>query len=250
MEDHLIDINLLYVFMIALTGSFLQTNIGFGFPVIAMIFLPMFLPFQTAVVICQIIISISLIIITIKYFHFIEWKLLLPLTIVSMIVTGIITAKSFTFDSSLLSVILAIMLILLSLYFFIFSDKIKIKPTALNGIIMGAIAGVGNGLFSIGGPAIVLYLLQAVKRKESYLVNIQFYFLINNIIGISIRLNKGALSTAHIPLILAGWIGIGLGTLLGIQTFKLIPMTKLKKIVYLFVGISGLILIVNSILGT
>lgn len=242
------DINLFYVFLIAITGSFLQANIGFGFPVIAMIFLPMFLNFQTAVVICQIIISISLLILTIKYFHFIEWKLLLPLLTVSMIVTGIITATSFTSDSSLLSIILALMLILLSLYFFIFSEKVKIKPTILNGTIMGGIAGIGNGLFSIGGPAVVLYLLQAVKRKESYLANIQFYFLINNLIGISIRLSKGALSTQHLPMIFIGWIGIGAGTLLGIKSFELIPMIKLKKIVYFFVGISGLLMVFNSIL--
>jgi uncharacterized membrane protein YfcA len=234
--------------MIAITGSFLQANIGFGFPVIAMIFLPMFLPFQTAVVICQIIVSLSLIIITIKYFNFIQWKLLLPLLIASMVVTGIITVTSFSFDSTLLTVILAIMLILLSLYFFIFSRKIAIKPTLLNGTLMGGIAGIGNGLFSIGGPAVVLYLLPAVKRKESYMATIQFYFLINNVIGIAIRLSKGALSTNHLPLIFIGWIGIGAGTLLGIKSFSLIKLEILKKIVYLVVGISGLMLIFNSMI--
>jgi uncharacterized membrane protein YfcA len=234
--------------MIAITGSFLQANIGFGFPVIAMIFLPMFLPFQTAVVICQIIVSLSLIIITIKYFNFIQWKLLLPLLIASMVVTGIITVTSFSFDSTLLTVILAIMLILLSLYFFIFSRKIAIKPTLLNGTLMGGIAGIGNGLFSIGGPAVVLYLLPAVKLKESYMATIQFYFLINNVIGIAIRLSKGALSTNHLPLIFIGWIGIGAGTLLGIKSFSLIKLEILKKIVYLVVGISGLMLIFNSMI--
>lgn len=244
------DISLMYVFLIALTGAFLQANIGFGFPVIAMIFLPMFLPFQTAVVICQIIISISLIFITFKYYHYIQWKLILPLLTVSMIVTGIITVTSFSFDSSLLTIILALMLVALSLFFFIFNDKVSIRPTVLNGAIMGGIAGVGNGLFSIGGPAVVLYLLQAVKRKESYIASIQFYFLINNIIGISIRISKGALSISDIPLLFIGWIGIGTGTLLGIKSFQLISMSRLKKLVYLFVGISGIWLIVSSIFLT
>ncbi|MDA3811907.1 MAG: sulfite exporter TauE/SafE family protein [Spirochaetaceae bacterium] len=241
------DISLLYVFLITLAGSFLQANIGFGFPVIAMIFLPMILPFQTAVLVCQLIAFISVLILSIKYFTFIQWKLLLPLLIVSMIVTGVITITSFSFDSSILTISLAIMLVLLSVYFFIFSNRIKIKPTVLIGAVMGGISGVGNGLFSIGGPAVVLYLLQSVKRKESYLATIQFYFLINNLIGITIRLSKGALNAEHLPLIFVGWIGIGTGTLLGIKTFQLIPMTGLKKMVYLFVGISGIWLILSSI---
>jgi uncharacterized protein len=241
------DITLLYVFLIALSGSFLQANIGFGFPVIAMIFLPVILPFQTAVVICQLIALVSVLILSVKYFSHIEWKLLLPLLAASMIVTGLITFSSFSFDSSFLTIILAVMLVLLSFFFFIFSNKIKIKPTRFNGAIMGGIAGIGNGLFSIGGPTVVLYLLPSVKKKESYLASIQFYFLINNLIGITIRLSKGALSTDHLPLIFVGWIGIGTGTLLGIKSFRLIPMAKLKKVVYLFVGFSGLWLIISSI---
>lgn len=241
----MLDITLLYLFLIAIAGSFLQTNIGFGFPVLAMIFLPLLLPFQTAVVLCQIIISMSLLIITIKYFSHIEWKLLLPLLTTSMIVTAIFTVTSFTFDTSFLTLILAAMLVILSLYFFIFSNKITIKPTVLNGTLLGAIAGIGNGLFSIGGPTVVLYLLPAAKNKESYLANIQVYFLINNLIGISIRLSKGALETSQIPLILIGWIGIALGTFAGIKSFQSIPMSKLKKMVYLFVGISGLMLIIS-----
>ncbi len=241
------DNTLLYVFLIAVAGSFLQTNIGFGFPVLAMIFLPLLLPFQTAVVLCQIIVSVSLLIITIKYFSFIEWKLLLPLLTASMVVTGIITVTSFSYDSSILTLILAAMLILISIYFFIFSNRIKIKPTVLNGSILGGIAGIGNGLFSIGGPTVVLYLLPAAKQKESYLANIQFYFLINNLIGISIRLSKGALGSHHMPLILAGWVGIALGTFAGMKSFQSISMSRLKKMVYLFVGISGLMLIISSL---
>lgn len=240
------DVTLLYIFLIAVAGAFLQTNIGFGFPVLAMIFLPMLLPFQTAVALCQIIASLSLLIITVKYFSYIAWKLLLPLLSASMIVTALITATSFTFDASFLTMILAFMLILLSIYFFIFSNKIKIQPTVLNGTLLGAIAGIGNGLFSIGGPMAALYLLPAAKQKESYLVNIQFYFLVNNLIGVSIRLSKGALHTNHIPLIVFGWAGIALGTLLGMKSFEMISLSKLKKMVYSFVGISGLMMIISS----
>ena len=212
-----------------------------------MIFLPMFLSFQTAVLICQLIACVSLLILAVKYFKFIDWKLLLPVLIASIIVTGIVAMTSFSFNSTMLTLILAVMLILLSVWFFVFSSRIKIKPTVLNGTILGGIAGIGSGLFAICGPAVVLYLLPAAKRKESYLANIQFYFLIINLIGIAIRLSKGALSTTHIPLILWGWLGIALGTLLGIQTFKRIPLEKLKKAVYAFVGLSGLWLIISTL---
>jgi uncharacterized membrane protein YfcA len=49
------------------------------------------------------------------------------------------------------------------------------------------------------------------------------------------------------PLILAGWSGIAAGTFLGLQLFKRIPHQVLRKLVYGFVGVSGVVIIVQQL---
>lgn len=94
----LTDGTLLIVAIISFAGSFLQTNIGFGFPVIAMIFLPVILPFQTAVAITQLIALAGVSFLSLKYFKDIDWKTLTPLLGASLLVTGLITTFSFNFS--------------------------------------------------------------------------------------------------------------------------------------------------------
>ena len=231
---------LLSVFAIVLVGAFLQANIGFGFPIITMIFFPSLFPFSTAVTLNQIIAIGSTGFLTIRYLKSIQWKILLPLLLSSLLVGGVVIVSSLQVESRILTGILGIFLMALSLYFACFSKRIVIHASTVNGLGMGIVAGLGNGLFGIGGPPIALYLFAAVKDKKQYLATIQAYFLVCNIQSIPIRSHHGALEIAHVPIILVGWVAIAVGTYIGLLLFKRTPDHILKRIVYLFVGISGL----------
>ncbi len=131
-------------------------------------------------------------------------------------------------------------LVLLSLYFARFSEKIHIQATVANGFLMGLVAGIGNGFFGIGGPPVALYLFAAATEKKSYLATIQAYFLFCNLHSILVRNLHGSLLVSHIPIILVGWVSIAIGTIAGLKLFTKIPEYFLKRIVYAFVGLSGL----------
>ena len=236
------------LFFIALSGAFLQTIIGFGFPVLAMIFLPALFPFSTAVALCQIIAMASTAFLTIRYFSSINWRVLIPMLTVSLAIGIGVTISSITIPQQNLQIILGLALIIISIFTLRFSERIVISPTRTAGIMVGAIAGVGNGLFGIGGPQVAIYLLGAQLKKHSYIATIQCYFLISNISTIIIRTGYGALSLDDFPLIIAGWLGIGGGTFLALRVFERLPQSLLKRLVYAFVGISGLIMILQQIL--
>lgn len=237
------------VLFVVFVGAFLQANIGFGFPIIAMLVFPRLFPFSTAVTLTQLIAMASTGYLTIRYWNKIQWKILFPLLGASLLIAAFVTLFSLSIEGGKLIIILGFALVAISLYFVAFSQSIHIQGRARNGLMMGTIAGLGNGFFGIGGPPVALYLLPAVPGKLEYLATIQAYFFFCNIESILIRVFNGALVVEQLPLIPLGWITIALGTYMGLKLFDKIPTTMLKRIVYVFVGLSGLWIIIEALLG-
>ena len=240
-------LQILWLFLIAFAGAFIQTNIGFGLPLIAMLFLPMFLPFSTSVALYQIVVTAGLVYIAVHYRRYIAWRIMLPLLAVSLITGMAVTLFSMRMDNGQLIIILGAALVLISIFSVGFSERIRVTPTPRNGALLGLIAGVGNGLFGISGPPVAIYLLAGIDEKRAYLATLQTFFLISNLTTITIRTGGGAITTAHFPLILAGWAGIGAGTFLGLKLFEKLPKSLLKKLVYGFVGVSGAWMVIQEL---
>ena len=240
--------DLVAVSLVVFVGAFLQANIGFGFPIIAMIVLPRLFAFSTAVTLTQLIAIASTGYLMIRYWKQIQWRTLFPLLFTSLLIAAFVTVFSLSVDGGKLVIILGIALVVISLYFVAFSQSIKIKACPRNGLLMGTLAGFGNGFFGIGGPPVALYLLPSVPGKIEYLATIQAYFFFCNIESICIRIMNGALVVEQLPLIPLGWITIALGTFMGLKLFDKIPAALLKRIVYLFVGFSGLWIIIEALL--
>lgn len=239
--------NLAVVLSCVFVGAFLQANIGFGFPIIAMLVFPHLFAFSTAVTLTQLIAMASTGYLTLKYWKQIQWKTLSPLLVSSLFIAAFVTLFSLSVDGDTLVIVLGIALLAISLYFVAFSQTIQIQARPRNGLIMGTMAGLGNGLFGIGGPPVALYLLPSVPGKVEYLATIQAYFFFCNIESILIRTWKGALELQQLYLIPLGWIAIGIGTFVGLKLFDVIPTSLLKRIVYLFVGLSGLWIIIETL---
>ena len=231
------------LFGISFAGAFLQTNIGFGFPIIAMVFISSLFPFSTAVAICQVVAMVSTIYLTIAWRKHIDWHMMGPLLLVSLVTGVVVAMTSRRFDQKTLELLLGGALMLISIWSVIFSERIRIRATNASGAAMGLVAGIGNGLFGMGGPPVAVYMLSASERKETYMGSIQCYFLISNMSTIAVRLSHGDLAWRHTPAIVSGWTGILLGTWLGMKLFSVIPQQVLRKLVYGFVGIAGLSII-------
>ena len=238
--------NMLWVFLTAFCVAFLQTNIGFGFPIVAMIVFPLLFPFSTAVTLSLIIASGSTLYLSIAYRNHIEWKIIGPLLIVSIACSFIFTQLTIDMSQPVLTIMLGIMLVVISIFTVKFSRSIKIKRSVRTAAITGLISGIGNGLFGIAGPPVAIYLMASLEEKRSYLASIQSYFFISSVITIVVRVLNNAISPAHVPLIGIGWAGMAIGTLSGRKLFERLPKELLKKIVYGFVGVSGIWMIIQT----
>ncbi|WP_407314029.1 sulfite exporter TauE/SafE family protein [Desulfosporosinus sp. SB140] len=234
----------LWVGLIALLGSMLQTATGFGFAIVTMALWPFIIPFKEAAAVEVFSAFVMVIYISIKLRKHINFKLLLYPTISSLI-TGILGV--FVLVSSrdaILSRVLGAALFLMSIYFFFFSEKIKIKPTPVKGLLAGAISGVLNGLFNIGGPPMVVYFLSSTDDKLEYNATIQFYFTLSAISVLGMHLAMGNFSLDIVKFSLASGGGLILGVLGGMYLFKKFSINTIKKAVYPSMAVFGLMLLI------
>ena len=232
---------ILFVMIVILAGSCVQSALGFGTTMITMGFLPLIMEYSKAMGLSIVMVTISTIYISVKYRDSIQWAVMLPFLIPTAIICGIVNLLSAKVSSDVMYLMLGIMFVAVSIFFFMFSDKIHIKPNPVSGTILGIICGICYGLFA-------LYLLPATKSKKEYLATIQAFLCVNNIVVLIISLVLGRLDMADLPMVGAGIVAMLVGTLLGLVIHNKIPASVFGKVIYAFVGVGGMWIIVSHLL--
>ena len=240
--------SVLIVMLVILTGSCVQSALGFGTTMITMGFLPLLMDYSKAMGLSIVLVSISTLYISWKYRDHIQWRIMLPMLIPTAVINAVVNLLSAKVSSDIMYLLLGFMFVAVSIFFFVFSKKVHIRPTLKSGTILGIICGFCYGLFASGGPTAALYLLPATKTKEEYPASTQAFLCVNNYVILVISLILGRLSTAYLPLVGAGAAALIAGTLLGLAIHKKIPSEIFGKVIYAFVGVGGLWIIVSHLI--
>lgn len=124
------------------------------------------------------------------------------------------------------------------------SDK---KITAPWSYIVLVLAGVMQGMFSSGGPFMVLYLSSEVEDKDTFRATNSAIWAILNIILISRNAINGLYSGDNIKLVLLAVIPVFAAALIGDKISTKINKAVFLKIVYALLIFSGAILIYNAL---
>ena len=206
--------------------------------------LPYFLPtYGEATTLSGMLSSAQSVYILRTHHRFIDWHKLLPILITFLLISFIAVLFVVHTTETHLKTILGITLTLMSIYFLFINGTFQIRPTMKLQISMGTISGMMGGLFGMQGPPAVLYFLSITKDKNIYLAMAQSYFLIGNIAMTIYRWHFGFLT----PCVWRNWIfslvGVAFGSFIGKVVFDRISSDTLRKIVYIYMGISGLVAI-------
>lgn len=230
---------------ITFCGSFIQSICGFGSAIFTMSLFPFFMSYQMSVTLTGLTALSSNIGNIVPRIKAIRWKLLIAPFIgyFAFAAYSLVFAVSKS-NSRLLNILLGAVLILLSIYFIFFKNKIKIKPTFFNGLIVGALSGIMGGLFSISAPPIVVYLLAVTKSKDEYFANIMAYLMVANIYTGIFRAFQGLITKEVLILWAIGTALIVFGVLLGKKLVDKLNAETVRKIIYIFMAISGLMMII------
>jgi len=231
-----------------LGASYIQSVTGFGFGIFSMMFLPHLLLYTEANILSSILSAFTSVTVAALLFRRINWKNTVFPLIGCLFATYAAVAFIKAQENRVLTLILGIALLVLSVYFFFFSNKIRIKPTWYAGLIAGVISGIMGGMFAIGGPPVVIYFMQSEESSERYLATISAYFVLSNVISITIKSASGFVTLNVWAGLAVGAVGMILGSLMGKLTREKMNSATLKKAVYGFMAASGAINIVTSLI--
>lgn len=239
------EVEFVAILIVSATGGFIQRVTGFGFGIFAMMFFPYIMQtHNSATAVVSIISCILCIYNAIIYRKKTLYREMLPLILAALITIPISVRLSVLISGALLKKALGIVLILLSIYFLFFDNRIKMKPTVKNGAIAGGISGMLIGLFSTGGPPVVLYLMNALTDNAVYFASTQFYFGLTSIYSTVVRIFNGIITFEVIVYSVIGLIGSIVGDFVGKHIFDKLNRQSLKQLVYLGMIVSGIVMVV------
>lgn len=227
--------------LIGMGAGFVQRVSGFGLGIFAMIFLPHFIPTHTAAATISTLFScVTSTYNALRYRKDTKYKTAIPMICATLIFIPVAVRFSSLVSADIFKIILGVVLIVLSIYFLFFKNRIKMKPTIANGFLAGAIGGTLNGLFSTGGPPAVLYLSNTLKNNIEYFSTIQFYFCFTNLYAIAMRIANGFVNRDVLIYALVGMLGCMIGDFFGKCLFDKLNPNTLKVIIYIGMIISGI----------
>lgn len=240
--------NYLYVFAASIGGSIVQTTTGFGYGIFVMLFFPLFLPLlqsSALSVTISMCLSASL---SWKYRRHVDYRCMwLPL-VIYIVVSNLAVWLSTQVNIGGLKAYFGLFLILIAAYFTFFSRLIHLKPNPGTATICTTISGAANGFFGIGGPPMVLYFLAVSgEDKLKYLATIQAFFFLTGISNVISRAANGILTSDLLLLVIPGVIGQLIGQFIGVKIIGRIEIEQLKKVIYFFLAVAGLLTFLTNI---
>ncbi len=233
---------LFYIFLIILIGSIIQGATSFGFAIVSMPFLVLFLPVKTATILVLILAAFLVFFIFIKMRKHVSYQAIIYVIIGSYIGVAVGVFGLENLETNILQSILGILLILVSIYFF-FNKDINIKPTKTNGLFSGLISGLFGGLFNITGPPLVIYYFSSIENKKEYQGTIQATFFFSILFTIAIHLLRGNITFEIIKMASVGLTAVILGSIIGLKIFDHLDKRLIKKILSIVMIIMGSMLI-------
>lgn len=243
--DHMV---WLAVILFAFVGGILQTVTGFGAGVVMIMAFSRLFDITVAASLNTAICAVLSLSLAWQFRKEIQWKLIavpeIPYILTSVLVIRTISSM----DMSVLAVIFGIFLISLSVFFFFFEKRVHLQGTPPTALTCGAISGVFSGLFGVGGPLMALYFVTIMPGRVAYVASMQCFFLISNVISLITRFSEGLYTVSLFPITAAGIAAIMAGKWVGLRIADRLDGEKLKRIVYIFVGVSGAVTLLQQIL--
>ena len=240
---------ILYIILLAAGASFVQRTIGFGFGIFIMTALPFLLPsYGEAVTLSGLLSLTSAAVVMVKYLKYVTWKRFLPIVASFVIFSTLAICMLDKIEGHAMRMILGIVLIIISLYFSFFKDKLQkiIRPTPSWQLGAGAASGVMGGLFGMHGPPVVLYLVASEPDKDHYMGMIQTYAFVTNLTMLAVRAWNGYVTPTVGTTYIYGLIGLAVGVLAGNWAYNRIPNRIFTYVVYAYIAISGLVILLTA----
>ena len=239
---------MILIALVMLGASLIQSVTGFGFGIFAMAFLPHLMAYTEANVLSTILSTFTSLAVVALMLKHVDWKNMISPAVGCTVSTYLAVSFIKTQESGTLTLMLGVALVVLSVYFFFFAGKIRIRATWYTGLAAGLLSGVMGGMFSMSGPPAVIYFMQSESGTDKYLATVSAYFVLTNIFSIATKAAAGFVTLNVCFALAVGAVGMILGSIGGKLTRDKMRPTALKRAVYAVMAVSGVVNIVTSLM--
>ncbi|MCR5575591.1 MAG: sulfite exporter TauE/SafE family protein [Oscillospiraceae bacterium] len=222
-------------------GGVVQGTCGFGCGILAMLGFSSYLSVPQAAAVTSIINFGITLPTTLRYRKHLTVKKIIVPFLVYTVSAMLIIRVSTKLDGALLKRVFGGFLLLLCVYHFTLAGKQPTRWTPLLCALAFIISGVGSGLFAVGGPMLVLYFLAHTDSTGEFLADTQLMMVLNAVPTLYMRITGGLLTAEHVPYLIPGLIGVLIGFWIAGKLVDRIDKPKLTKLVYIAIGVSGLL---------
>ncbi|WP_407267805.1 sulfite exporter TauE/SafE family protein [Radiobacillus sp. PE A8.2] len=240
------------ILFIIFLGSFIQGSSGFGFGLVCMGVISIFLSVEESMLIVLALTAFLSSGILLKYRRYIIWKDIVPITISASIGRALAFVFVIYFgETEFIKIILALVLISMVVYLYKNRQLSETSNTSNNYIIslcVGCIGGFIGGAFAIGGPLFVIYFLMRYEDKRSYTANLQLTFILLNLFTIVAHWINGDLTDSFYHYFILGTVIVLIGVTLGLKIFDLLSTKIIQNIAFTIITLAAINLIVMSLL--
>lgn len=221
-------------------AGFVQSVTGFGFGLVAMALLPLFLPFKEAYFI---IIIPNLVVCTLNfganYRHY-QWRQGLGLLIGSCLAVPVGFYTMLNLKPGWLMFGLGILICLFSASELLMSKTRPLRIPEKAGWPMGLASGALSGAFNMGGPPAVAYVYSQTWSKEHIVALLQIVFGTSSIIRLLLMQGVGMITERLLWISLAAVLPLLLAIYGGNRVLRRIQREHLRVIVFIFLLLIGL----------
>lgn len=236
--------HIIFGFIIMFIASMTQGIASFGFSLIALPLLGIFLPIRIVVpilIIYSLILNTAILSQLRKYVDLKDIWIILVFGIIATPFGGHLLKIA---PENILKGLVGIILIIAALINYK-GYKIKVKNQRLTYIPVGVVSGLLNGSVSLAGPPVVLFLSNQGVEKQTFRANLTTYFWILNIITIPTYFLQGLITRYVITYSIYLIPGLVLGTLLGIKIGNKVDDTMFKKLTIGLITAMGVMSLVS-----
>ncbi|MFZ4452862.1 sulfite exporter TauE/SafE family protein [Salibacterium aidingense] len=235
------------VFIVLFIGSFIQGASGFGFGLFAMSFLPFLFTVKDSTLLVMALALVTCITIFLKVYKHIDFKKL------GYLLTGAIVGRIGAYfvlhhygEMDAMKKILGFVLIGMVVYILLQKNPQERKQAEnpVFPIVIGGLGGFIGGVFVVGGPFFVFYLLMVCKDKYAYSANIQAVFVLSALVTLLLHGFSGDLHLELLVYFFIGFLSVIAGSRLGMMWFKRLSQENIKKLASIIVALAGLNLII------
>jgi uncharacterized membrane protein YfcA len=238
----------LLTMVIFLLASFVQGLTGFGFALVSIPFLVMFMDIRTAVPLCMLSGLVITAFLSLQLRDHLDWKKVLPLLLGSLpgIVAGVLFLKKI--NEPVFKLSLGIMLIGYSLYRLFLSPR----PRSLHRIwawAAGFATGAISGAFSAGGPPTIIYTTLTGWNKNEIKSTLSIFFFLGGIATAAAHAISGLTTIEVLQLSAFSLPGVLSGVWGGSLLYKRFRTEGYIKLVLVGLVLTGLMLLGSAVRG-